>query len=87
MVTDLTGQQCSATRVKVFPQCNFLQCAACCLVSLGLLCTTTSQTDPPPRSHPLGATWRTGHLKLKLSQKVICTAEVVTQSGTIAHLG
>ena len=51
-------------------------------VKPGLGCTTTSQTDPPPRLHLLGANWRPWHLKLKLSlsQKVGCTADVVTQS-------
>ena len=46
-------------------------------------CTTTNQTDPPLRLHLLGANWRPWHLQLKLSlsQKVGCTAEVVTQSG------
>ena len=52
-------------------------------------CATTSQPDPPPRLHPLGANWRPRHLKLKRSlfQQVGCTAEVVTQSGTSVHLG
>ena len=47
---------------------------------------TTSQTEPPPRLHLLGANWRPWHLKLKLSlsQKVGCVAKVVTQS---VHLG
>ena len=37
----------------------------------------------------LGANWWLWHLKLKLSlsQKVGCTAEIVTQSGTSVHLG
>ena len=35
-------------------------------------CTTTSQTDPPPRLNFIGCQRRTGHLTLKLSpsQKV-----------------
>ena len=55
----------------------------------GLGCTTTSQTHPPPRMHLLGANWRPWRLqiKLSLSQKVGCTAEVVTQSGTPVHPG
>ena len=42
-----------------------------------------SQTDPPPRLHLLGANWRPWHLQLKLplSQKVGCTAEIVTDLG------
>ena len=58
-------------------------------VTPGLGCTTTSQADPPPRLHLLGADWQPWHLKCKmlLSQKVGCTAEVVTQSGTSVHLG
>ena len=37
----------------------------------------------------LGANWRPWHFKLKLSlsQKVGCAAEVVTQSGTSVHQG
>ena len=48
----------------------------------GMGCTTTSQTDPPPRLQLLGANWRPWHLKLKLalSKKVGFTAEVVTQN-------
>ena len=52
--------------------------------SSGLGCMTTSQTHPPSRLHLLVDNWRPWHLQLKppQSQKVGCTAEAVTQSGT-----
>ena len=59
----------------------------------GLGCTTTSQTDPPPRFHLVGCQLATMALTIKTvtipptPQKVVCTAEVVTQSGTSVHLG
>ena len=37
----------------------------------GLGCSTTSQTDPPPRWHLLGASWQAWHLKLKLCSVTI----------------
>ena len=48
-----------------------------------------SQIDPPPKLHLLGANWQSWHskLKLSLSQKVGCTAELVTQPRTSVHLG
>ena len=60
-----------------------------CSKSPGPGCTTTSQTHPPSRLHLLGANWPPWHLTLKLSlpQKVGCTAEAVTQSGTSVPLG
>ena len=43
----------------------------------GLGCTTTSQTDPPPRLNLLGVSWRPWHLQLKLplSQKGGCARQ------------
>ena len=53
----------------------------------GLGCTTTFQTDPPPR---LCANWRPWHLQstLSLSQKVgLHTAEVGTQIWEVSASG
>ena len=55
----------------------------------GLGCSTTSQTDPPPRLHPFLCQLTTMALKTEtvpLSQKVGCTAEAVAQYGTSVHL-
>ena len=35
-------------------------------------CMTTSQADPPPRLHLLGANWRLWHLKPSLSNRAVC---------------
>ena len=47
--------------------------------SPGLGCTTTSQTDPPPRLHLLAANHGTIKMKTVTIPNAGCTAEVVTQ--------